>query len=403
MDELISKFSVERISKAGAKFDFEKAKWYNQEWIKRTENAVLMPQVKAILSKNNVDLGIFSDTFITSILDLVKERLTYIEDFWEQASFFFQKPAQYDVDAVKPKWNADKTAFFQAVSNEFAGQSTWDAASLEPLFKGKIAESGMKIGELNDAFPHYVGRWKVRSDAFKIAELLGKKKCWNASPWHCLNLTRKQSTKRIQMNLIKKLFLGCAASAMLLGTACSTASKAPQTVNQTNYPEEKLGWKLGAQAYTFRLFTFAEALDKIDAAGLRFVEAFPGQKIGAGSEEKMTYELSKEGRELVKKLLKDKKITLHAYGVVGAKSAEEWDKVFAFAKDMGVKVINCEPEENMLDVVSTLADKYDMLVGIHNHPTPSRYWNPDVVLEALKGAANAWAQRPTWDIGCALD
>lgn len=199
------------------------------------------------------------------------------------------------------------------------------------------------------------------------------------------------------MNLFKKLFLGCAASAMLLGTACSTASKAPQTVNKTNYPEEKLGWKLGAQAYTFRLFTFAEALDKIDAAGLRFVEAFPGQKIGAGSEEKMTYELSKEGRELVKKLLKDKKITLHAYGVVGAKSAEEWDKVFAFAKDMGVKVINCEPEENMLDVVSTLADKYDMLVGIHNHPTPSRYWNPDVVLEALKGRSKRMGA--TADVG----
>ncbi len=174
MDELISKFSVERISKAGAKFDFEKAKWFNQEWIKRTENADLMPQVKAILSKNNVDLGIFSDTFIASILDLVKERLTYIEDFWEQASFFFQKPAQYDVDAVKPKWNADKTAFFQAVSNEFAGQSTWDASTLEPLFKGKIAESGMKIGELMMPFRIMLVGGKFGPDVFKIAELLGK-------------------------------------------------------------------------------------------------------------------------------------------------------------------------------------------------------------------------------------
>ncbi|WP_286650388.1 sugar phosphate isomerase/epimerase family protein [Sphingobacterium hotanense] len=199
------------------------------------------------------------------------------------------------------------------------------------------------------------------------------------------------------MNLFKKLLFGCAASAMLLATSCATNGKAQQGNTQQSFPEEKLGWKLGAQAYTFRMFSFADALNKIDSAGLRFVEAFPGQTIGAGSTEKMTYELSKEGRDLVKKLLKDKKITLHAYGVVGAKDAEEWDKVFAFAKDMGVKVINCEPKEEMLDVVSNLADKYDILVGIHNHPTPSIYWNPDVVLKALDGRSKRMGA--TADVG----
>src|SRR5690606_9596122 len=133
---------------------------------------------------------------------------------------------------------------------------------------------------------------------------------------------------------------------------CSTSKQL------TNHPEDKLDWKLGAQAYTFRLFSFAEALDKINASELSFVEAFPGQTIGAGSEEKFTYELSAEGRSLVKKLLKDKGVTLHAYGVVGAKDAEEWDKVFAFAKDMGVQVITCEPNEEHLDIVSSLCDKY---------------------------------------------
>jgi len=99
----------------------------------------------------------------------------------------------------------------------------------------------------------------------------------------------------------------------------------------------------------------------------------------------MTYELSPEGRQLVKKLLKDRGITVHAYGVVGAKDEAEWEKVFQFAKDFDIKVINAEPAENQLDFISKLCDKYDIKVAIHNHPDPSHYWNPDVVLKALEG------------------
>lgn len=152
-----------------------------------------------------------------------------------------------------------------------------------------------------------------------------------------------------------------------------------------NNPEEKLGWKLGSQAYTFRLFTFAQALDKIDSCDLRYVEAFPGQTVGAGSTEKMGYQLSAEGRDLVRKLLKERGITLHAFGVVGAKDADEWEKVFAFAKDMGVKVLNVEPSDEHLDIVSKLCDKYQIKAALHNHPQPSKYWTPEVVLKSLEG------------------
>lgn len=153
-------------------------------------------------------------------------------------------------------------------------------------------------------------------------------------------------------------------------------------------PEERLGWKLGAQAYTFRLFTFAQALDKLDSCNLQYVEAFPGQTIGAGNTEKMGYQLSLEGRRLVKKLLKEKGITLHAFGVVGAKNEEEWEKVFAFAKDMGIKVLNVEPSDAHLDIVSRLCDKYQIKAALHNHPEPSIYWKPEVVLNALKGRSS---------------
>jgi len=177
-----------------------------------------------------------------------------------------------------------------------------------------------------------------------------------------------------------------AVIACLALSACSTSTKTDSEA--AGYPEDKLGWKMGSQAFTFRLFTLAETIDKIDSADLRYVEAFPGQAIGYGSGEKMDYSLSPEGRAFVKNLLKEKNVTLHAFGVTNGQDAEEWERIFAFAKDMGIQVINCEPAEEHLDIVSDLCDKYDIKAGIHNHPEPSHYWNPEVVLKALEGRSS---------------
>lgn len=165
---------------------------------------------------------------------------------------------------------------------------------------------------------------------------------------------------------------------------CIFSSSTKSAYNPT-YPEDKLGWKLGSQAYTFRLYTFAQALDKIDSCGLRYVEIYPGQVIGDGSTEKVGAGLSAEGRAKMKKLAKDKNITMQAFGVVGAKDAEEWEKVFQFAQDMGIQVINVEPSDEHLDIVSQLCDKYKIHAALHNHPKPSKYWTPDVVLASLDG------------------
>ena len=166
---------------------------------------------------------------------------------------------------------------------------------------------------------------------------------------------------------------------------------------QNKLPEDALGWKIGAQAYTFRLFTFEQALDKIDSCKLNYVEGYQGQTIGAGSTEKFGPDLSTEGRQLVKKLLNDRGITLYAFGVVNGNNEAEWGKIFAFAKDMGIQIINCEPKEDQLDIVSALCDKYDIKAGLHNHPTPSIYWQPETVLKALEGRSKRMGA--TADVG----
>ena len=156
------------------------------------------------------------------------------------------------------------------------------------------------------------------------------------------------------------------------------------TASAQDRPEEKLGWKLGAQAYSFRLFTLDEAIQKTDSCHLKYIEAFPGQTIGGGIEGKMDFNMPAEKREQVLKLLKDKGITLHAFGVVNADSPESWRQLFVFAKAMGIKNINSEPKESDLPLIGKLANEFKINVSIHNHPNPSHYWNPEVVLNAIK-------------------
>lgn len=176
--------------------------------------------------------------------------------------------------------------------------------------------------------------------------------------------------------------------AMIAMTACSGSGQKQddsEKATQNLFPEEELAWKLGAQAYTFRLFTFEEALNKIDSAGLRHVEIYPGQPLGAGSDETMGHKLSVEGRALVNRLLKEKNIQANAYGVVDGTDDTEWEEIFTFAQDLGIRTIVCEPKEEHLDKISDLCDEYDILAAIHNHPDPSHYWDPDVVIQAFEG------------------
>lgn len=176
LSELVDKFSVDRINKSGAKFDFEKAKWFNHEWIKRTDNTELLPVINQILQQSGVTP--VDNVLLSKVLSAVKERMTYLSDFWGQASFFFEAPKHFDVDAVKPKWNAEKTKFFNDILVHFE-RIDWQANSLEPFFKEQVQASGMKIGELMMPFRIMLVGGKFGPDVFVIAELLGKNEVIN--------------------------------------------------------------------------------------------------------------------------------------------------------------------------------------------------------------------------------
>ena len=169
MDELIDKFSIERISKAGAKFDFEKAKWYNHEWIKKAEANALLPLVKKVFAEHGTILS--DDSYLEKVIDLIKDRCNLLTDFIPQSIYFFIAPTVYDLDAVMPKWTAEKAAFFETYILDISDENT--GAELEEKFKSLAATHNFKPGELMLPLRIMLVGGKFGPGVFDIAVAIG--------------------------------------------------------------------------------------------------------------------------------------------------------------------------------------------------------------------------------------
>jgi glutamyl-tRNA synthetase len=172
LEELIERFSLGSVHKGGAKFNFEKAKWFNHEWIKRSKAEDLRLKVKEVFSTNGVEIE--TNEKLDKVIELVKDRCTLLTDFWQQASFFFQAPETLDVASVKSKWSEEKARFFDIFSEKLALLEDWNAMTIETLFKETAAEKAVKMGELQLPFRIMLVGGKYGPTVFDIAALLGK-------------------------------------------------------------------------------------------------------------------------------------------------------------------------------------------------------------------------------------
>jgi sugar phosphate isomerase/epimerase len=152
---------------------------------------------------------------------------------------------------------------------------------------------------------------------------------------------------------------------------------------QNSEGANSVGWQLAAQAWTFNRFTFAEALDKMKVAGINTIEMFPNQKIGGGIEGTTSYKMDAVTRKKVVELIKSKNMKLANYGVVDAKTPEDWTAIFEFAKDMKIETIVTEATASQLDFIEPLCEKYKIKIALHNHPKPSIYWDPEIALKQV--------------------
>jgi glutamyl-tRNA synthetase len=212
LDELIQRFSMDRVHKGGAKFDFEKAKWFNHEWIRRLPATTYSDQVLPLFKAKGITvsdadltrpdgpaepdpyiLPILVDPSLASelpdlefyppeirpshfekVLDLVKDRCHLLPEFVQQAGFFFQTPQTFDLDSIRPKWTGAKNLFFVQLTSQWQLREDWEGPSLDTGFKEMAAAAAIKPGDLLQPLRIMLVGGKFGPGVFDIVVLLGK-------------------------------------------------------------------------------------------------------------------------------------------------------------------------------------------------------------------------------------
>lgn len=143
LEELISSFSLQRVGKSGSKFDPDKAKWFNQEYIKKTNDKILAIELREIIQEK--DLG-FSDEYLEKVCGLLKERITFIHEIWDNSPYFFIAPTTYDKKAVKKRWKENTPEIIEKLSGYFESLEAFDPLSLEKAFNIFIEKNEINTG-----------------------------------------------------------------------------------------------------------------------------------------------------------------------------------------------------------------------------------------------------------------
>lgn len=171
LDELVDAFSFDRVQKAGAKFDFEKAKWFNQQYIKITDPAVLAQHLAPVVKAKGINASI---EYLEKVCNLVKERITYLNDLWEFSCYFFIDPVNYDQETIKKRWKPESPGIIGDLCKEFEVTDFTSVNSLEETFnkflENRQIGSGAALAPLRLLITGKAGGPGI----FDIMQLIGK-------------------------------------------------------------------------------------------------------------------------------------------------------------------------------------------------------------------------------------
>ena len=169
LEELVQKFDLNRIHKAGAKFDPEKNKWFNHQYLKKQSDASLAESFKSILDKK----GISTTLDLTKIVGMIKERANFVTEFWDLADYFFEAPVSYDEKAAK-NWKEETPGLMQQVISELEKIEDFTSANIETLLKEWMTANEIGMGKVMQPLRlSLVGALKG-PHLFDIIEMIGK-------------------------------------------------------------------------------------------------------------------------------------------------------------------------------------------------------------------------------------
>ncbi len=170
LEELVEAFDLNRVHKAGAKFDPEKNKWFNHQYLIKQNDADLAKSFSPILVEKGVDISKYD---VTRIVSLIKERAHFVSEFWDLTDFFFQAPTSYDEKASK-NWKEETPALMQELISTLEYIDGFDSANIEAIVKDWLTKNEIGMGKVMQPFRlSLVGALKG-PHLFDIVEIIGK-------------------------------------------------------------------------------------------------------------------------------------------------------------------------------------------------------------------------------------
>ncbi len=179
MDELIKEFSLDRVSKAGAKFDYEKGKWFNHQYLQLRSNEELAQMFLPVLEKHLRDAGIPESRYpeketIATVIGLTKDRVNFVPELWEQTNFFFVAPTEYDEKSLKKRWKEDSPRHMKELLALLEAQEDWSAEALDALVMPWIEAHEYGVGIVMNAFRICLVGAARGPHIWAITDVLGK-------------------------------------------------------------------------------------------------------------------------------------------------------------------------------------------------------------------------------------
>lgn len=172
IDDLCETFTLDRVGKSGAKFDFDKTKWFNQQYLRSKSKLELAEMLQVILKKNDISAEL---SYVANVCQQLKERATFIKDMWSEGKYYFQPPKSYDDKVIRKKWDNDIKDVLNELKIELTELVDFSAENIETVFKLFLEKKKIKMGVLLPVLRVSLTGLAMGPSLFNIAELIGKK------------------------------------------------------------------------------------------------------------------------------------------------------------------------------------------------------------------------------------
>jgi glutamyl-tRNA synthetase len=176
VDELIAAFSIERINKSGAKFDIEKAKWFNQQYLKKVDNNILAKGLVELLGQKSIKCPMDK---AAAICGLMKERVTFPAEIWSSGTYFFEAPTSYDDKVIEKKWNSETKEILRQYSESLQEAGEFNASTALSILNEVLTRNNTVIGKVMQALRVVITGVAGGPDLMETMSVIGKEEAIN--------------------------------------------------------------------------------------------------------------------------------------------------------------------------------------------------------------------------------